>query len=283
MLDLLYRYRLLLSCGFFLFIALLLATVNARSPYRIDPVGVLFLEVMKPLQVGATVVVQGAGKILDQYRDLLSAHQNNEVLRSRLETLEQTQERLFELELANRRLERLLGLRTQSSDASIAARVIGRNPGTWTHTAVLDKGERHGIRKEMAVLTPVGVAGKIVSVSPHTSHLLLISSANSGVDALVQRSRVSGIVSGSIAGNCQLKYVQQGSDVVVGDGIITSGLDGVFPKGQKIGRVTRVTSRDNEMFQDIEVTLSAELAEIEEVLVVVPDVVRAGAEPFRNE
>ena len=83
--EILYRYRLFLSCGFFLFVALLLATVNARSPYRIDPVGVLFLEVMKPLQVGATIVVQGTGKFLDQYRDLLSVHQNNEALRARLE------------------------------------------------------------------------------------------------------------------------------------------------------------------------------------------------------
>ena len=283
MLEILYRYRLLLSCGFFLFVSLLLATVNARSPYRIDPVGVLFLEVMKPLQVGATIVVQGTGAVFDQYRDLLSVHQTNEVLRARLEALEQTQERLFELELANQRLELLLGLRAQSSDTSIAARVIGRNPGTWTHTAVLDKGERNGVQKEMAVLTPVGVVGKIVSVSPHAAHLLLISSANSGVDALVQRSRVSGIVSGSIDGNCQLKYVQQGGDVVVGDVIITSGLDGIFPKGQQIGRVTRVATRDDEIFQDIEVTLSAELAEIEEVLVVAPAVVRAGAEHFRNE
>ncbi len=283
MLDILSRYRLLLSCGFFLFVSLLLAAVNARSPYRIDPVGMLFLEMMKPLQVGATAVVQGTGKVFDQYRDLLSVHQTNEVLRVRLEALEQTQERLFELELANQRLELLLSLRAQSSDTSTAARVIGRNPGPWTHTAVLDKGKRHGIQKEMAVLTLAGVVGKIVSVSPHAAHLLLISSANSGVDALVQRSRVSGIVSGSIAGNCQLKYVQQGSDVVVGDVIITSGLDGVFPKGQQIGRVTGVASRDNEIFQDIEVTLSAELAEIEEVLVVAPAGVRAGAGHFRNE
>ena len=228
-------------------------------------------------------MVQGVGNALDHYRALRSVQQTNEALRARLEALEQTQGRLFELELANQRLELLLDLRTQSSDASIAARVIGRNPGTWTHTAVLDKGERHGIRKEMAVLTPAGVVGKIVSVSPHAAHLLLISAANSGVDALVQRSRVSGIVSGSIAGNCQLKYVQQGGDVVVGDVIITSGLDGVFPKGQQIGRVTRVTSRDDEIFQDIEVTLSAELAEIEEVLVVAPAVIRAGAEPFQNK
>ncbi len=283
MLEIFYRYRLLFSCGFFLFVALLLATVNARSPYRIDPVGVLFLEVMKPLQVGTTAVVQGTGRIFDQYRDLFSVHQTNEALRARLEALEQTQERLLELELANQRLELLLDLRAQSSDSAIAARVIGRNPGAWTHTAVLDKGEQHGIQKEMAVLTPAGVVGKIVSVSPQAAHLLLISSANSGIDARVQRSRVSGIVSGSIAGHCQLKYVQQGSDVMVGDVVITSGLDGVFPKGQLIGRVTRVASRDNEIFQDIEVALSAELAEIEEVLVVAPAVVRAGAERFRDE
>ena len=283
MLEVLYRYRLFLSCGFFLFAALLLATINARSPYRMDPVGVVFLEVMHPLQVGVATLVQGTRQVFGQYRDLLSVHQTNEVLRARLESLEQTQERLIELELANRRLELLLGLRMQSSGTPIAARVIGRNPGTWTHTAVLDKGERHGIQKGMAVLTPSGVVGQVMSTSPHAAHLLLISAANSGVDALVQRSRVSGIVSGTIAGNCRLKYIQRGSDVEVGDVIITSGLDGVFPKGQQIGHVVRVATRDDEMFQDVEVMLSAELAKIEEVLVVAPAVVRAGAGPLQNE
>ncbi len=283
MLEVLYRYRLFLSCGFFLFVSLLLATINARSPYRMDPVGVLFLEVMQPLQVGATALVQGTRKVFGQYHNLLSVHQTNEILRTRLESLEQMKERLMELELANQRLELLLGLRPQSSGTPIAARVIGRNPGTWTHTAVLDKGERHGIQKGMAVLTPAGVVGQVVSVGPHAAHLLLISAAHSGVDALVQRSRVSGIVSGAIVGNCQLKYVQRGSDVVVGDVIITSGLDGIFPKGQQIGRVTRVATRADEMFQDVEVMLSAELAKIEEVLVVAPAVVRAGAAHLRNE
>jgi rod shape-determining protein MreC len=281
--EVLHRYRLFLSCGFFLFVSLLLATINARSPYRMDPTGVLFLEVMQPLQVGVTALTQGTRKMLGQYRDLLSVHQTNKVLRARLESLEQMQERLVELELSNQRLELLLGLRAQSSGTPIAARVIGRNPGTWTHTAVLDKGERHGIQKGMAVLTPAGVVGQVVSVGPHASHLLLISAANSGVDALVQRSRVSGIVSGAIVGNCRLKYVQRDSDVEVGDVIITSGLDGVFPKGQQIGRVTRVATRDDEMFQDVEVVLSAELAKIEEVLVVAPAAIRAGAEHLRNE
>ena len=283
MLEVFYRYRVLLSCGFFFFVSLLLATINARSPYRMDPVGVLFLEVMQPLQVGVTALAQGTEKVWGQYRDLLSVHQTNEVLRARLVALEQMQQQLIELELANQRLELLLGLRTQSAGTPIAARVIGRNPGAWTHTAVLDKGDQDGIRKGMAVLTPAGVVGQVVSVGRHAAHILLISAANSGVDAFVQRSRVQGVVSGTIAGNCHLKYVQRGSDVQVGDAVITSGFDGVFPKGQQIGRVTRVATREDGMFQDVEVMLSAELTKIEEVLVVAPSVVRAGAEQFHGE
>lgn len=283
MLEVLHRYRILLSCGFILFISLLLATVNARSPYRMDPVGVLFLEVMQPFQVGLTALTQGSVKVWDQYRDLLSVHQTNEVLRARLAAFERMHKQLIELELANQRLELLLGLRAQALGSPIAARVIGRNPGAWTHTAVLDKGQRHGIRKGMAVLTPAGVVGQVVSVGPHAAHILLIAAPNSGIGALVQRSRVPGIVSGTLAGHCHLKYVQRGSDVQVGDVIITSGQDGIFPKGQQIGSVTRVTTRDDGMFQDLEVMLSAELAKIEEVLVVAPAVVRAGAERLGDE
>ena len=197
--------------------------------------------------------------------------------------LEQTQEAVTRIRVG----ESALGTFAGSTDAKLG--YVNCRPRDWTQSGDLDAhggvGQRGTARnpERNGGAHPGGCCRKIVSVSPHAAHLLLISSANSGVDALVQRSRVSGIVSGSIAGNCQLKYVQQGSDVAVGDVIITSGLDGVFPKGQQIGRVTRVATRDDKIFQDIEVTLSAELAEIEEVLVVAPTVVRAGAEPFRNE
>jgi len=283
MLEVLHRYRILLSCGSVLFISLLLAAVNTRSAYRLDPVGVLFLEVMQPLQGGLTALTQGSVKVWDQYRDLLSVHQTNEVLRARMAALGRMHEQLIELELANRRLELLLGLRAQAPGSPIAARVVGRNPGAWTYTAVLDKGERHGIRKRMAVLTPAGVVGQVVSAGPHAAHVLFISAPSSGIDALVQRSRVPGIVSGTLAGHCLLKYVQHGSDVQVGDVIITSGLDEIFPKGQPIGSVARVATRDDGLFQDIEVVLSAELAKIEEVLVVAPVVVRARAERLGGE
>lgn len=274
----LYRYRTLLSYGFFLLLALFLATVNFRSAYRLDPVGIVFLEIMYPFQVGATALARGVKNVWAEYRELLSVYETNQILRARLTALEQMQRGMVELERSNRRLERLLELRGQSSGVRTAARVIGRNSAPGTHTAVLDKGARHGIREGMAVLTAAGVVGRVVATSPHAAHILLISAANSGVDALVQRSRIPGIVSGSLTGRCRLKYVQRGSDVQVGDAIVTSGLDGVFPKGQHIGRVTRITTRDDEMFHDIEVVLSAEFARVEEVLVVASAAVRASAD-----
>jgi len=271
-----HRYRVVLSCGFFLVLSLFLAAVNSRAPYRVDPVGVLLLEVMHPFQLGATALSQRAERLWDGYLALWSLRQENVELRRRLETLQGVSQRAVELDLANRRLGKLLALRDELGVAAVAARVVGRSPTAWVHTVVLDKGERHGVSKGMAVLTPEGVVGQVVSVSAHAARVLLISDPNSGVDALVQRTRARGIVAGTIEGGCLLKYIQRGDDVAAGDTVITSGLDGIFPKGQLIGTVARVGKKDSRIFQDVEVILSAELAKVEEVLVVAPGVVRAG-------
>lgn len=272
----LHRYRVVLSCGLFLVISLVLATVNTRAPYSVDPVGVLLLEVMHPLQVGVSALSRGAGRIWDRYFALWSLGQENAALRQRVEELERAAQRAFELELATRRLEKLLALRDELGVPAVAARVVGRSPIAWVHTLVLDKGERHGVAKGMAVITPDGVVGQVVAVSAHTARVLLVSDPNSGVDVLVQRTRVRGIAAGTVEGNCVLKYIQRGDDVTVGDVVITSGLDGIFPKGLPVGVVTRVEAKDSRIFQDVEVLLSAELTKVEEVLVVAPGMVRAG-------
>ncbi len=273
---LLNRYRVILSCGFFLLLSLSLAAVNTRAPYRIDPVGVLLLEVMHPLQVGAAVVGRRAERLWERYVALWSVREQNEALRQRLEALAGMAQQALELDLSNRRLEKLLALRDELGVTAVAAHVVGRSPIAWARTVILDKGETHGITKGMAVLAPEGVVGKVMSVSAHTARVLLVSDPNSGVDALVQRTRTRGIAAGTIEGGCALKYVQRGDEVQVGDQVVTSGLDGTFPKGQLIGTVARVGTKDSRMFQDVEVMLSAELSKVEEVLVVTPGVVRAG-------
>src|SRR5215510_8054633 len=273
---LLSKYRVILSCGFFLLLSLFLAAVNTRAPYRIDPVGVLLLEVMHPLQVGVTAVSQRTERLWDRYVALWAVREQNEALRQRLEVLEGMAQQTRELGLTNQRLEKLLALREELGVTAVAAHVVGRSSVSWVQTVILDKGESHGLTKGMAVLVPEGVVGRVVSVSAHTARVQLVSDANSVVDALVQRTRAHGIAAGTIEGGCALKYVQRGDEVQVGDQVVTSGLDGVFPKGQLIGTVARVGMKDSRMFQDVEVMLSAELSKVEEVLVVAPVVVRAG-------
>jgi rod shape-determining protein MreC len=270
------RHRVILSCGFFLLLSLVLAAINTRATYQIDPVGVLLLEVMHPLQVGVTAMSQKVERVWDRYVSLWAVREQNEVLRQRLEALEGMAQQATELDLTNQRLEKLLTLREELGVNAVAAHVVGRSPVAWVQTVVLDKGESQGISKGMAVLVPEGVVGKVTTVSAHTARVQLISDPNSGVDSLVQRTRTRGIAAGTLEGGCTLKYVQRGDEVQVGDQVVTSGLDGIFPKGQLIGTVARVGTKDSRMFQDVEVMLSAELSKMEEVLVVAPGVVRAG-------
>lgn len=274
--DFLHKNRMFLSCGFFLVLSLVLTAVNSRAPYRIDPVGVLFLEVMHPLQLGVSALGRELTEVWDNYIALWRLREQNDELRRRLEAAETMAQRAVELHLDNQRLGTLLALQKEFGEAGVAARVVGRSPVAWVRTLVLDKGSWQGVEQGRAVLSPEGAVGQIVSASPHAARVLLLTDQNSGVDVLIQRSRVRAIVSGTLDGQCVLKYIQQGDDIKVGDVVITSGLDGIFPKGQMVGTIARVGATDRRMFQEVEVTLSAALDKVEEVLVVASDMVRAG-------
>lgn len=270
------RYRVFLSCGFFLLLSLVLASANTRTPYSVDPVGVILLEIMYPLQLGTTLALRGAEHLWERYLSLLALRQENDALRRQLQELQKAAQRAVELDLMNKRLEDLLLFKESLGGSAIAARVIGRSPLGWVHTVTLDKGERDGLRKDMAVVVPDGVVGRVVSVSPHAARVLLISDHSSGVDVLVQRTRVHGIAEGTVEGVCVLKYVHRADDVRVGDAVVTSGLDDIFPKGQLIGEVVRVERSANRLLQEVEVAPSVDFAKVEEVLVVPRFTPRAG-------
>jgi rod shape-determining protein MreC len=263
-----YRYRVTLSCSFFLAFSLLLATVNIRAPYRIDPVGVILLEVMYFPQLAVMWAEERVEQLWDRYVALWSLRRENEELRSRIEALEKTAQQATELDSANQRLSELLTLREELGGNAVAARIIGRSTLAWVKTAVLNKGASHGITKGMAVVVTNGVLGQVVSTSAHTARVLLVSDMSSAVDILVQRTRVRGIATGSPDGGGTLKYIERKEDIQIGDTLITSGLDGIFPKGQLLGTVTRVGAQGAHLFQEVEVKLSADLSKVEEVLVV---------------
>lgn len=262
------RYKVFISCGFFLALSMFLAMLNVSSPYRVDPVGVLLLEAMLPLQVGVTAASRGVERVWDSYFDLWSVRQDNDLLRQRVEELEQLAQRAVEVDLANQRLQRLLDLQAKIELPTVAARVIGRGPALWVNRIVLDKGTQQSMAKDMVVLVPEGIVGRVVSTSAHTARVLLASDPGSGIDALVQRTRDRGIVVGTGNGRGRLKYIPDGADVRVGDAVVASGLDGIFPKGYLIGSVVRIGMKDRGMFEDVEVRLHVEFTKLEEVLVV---------------
>jgi len=168
----------------------------------------------------------------------------------------------------NRHLQKLLEFRPHLPSGSITASIIGNSASSWFQSCLLDKGSADGIRKGMAVVTPLGVVGQVVSATSHSAKVLLITDANSGVDVLVQRTRARGIVSGSLENVTIMKYVKRSEDIQEGDRLITSGLDAVFPKGLMVGTVVKVRKQNLGLFQSVEVIPAVISSQTEEVLVV---------------
>ena len=267
MLEFLRRNRILLTTGLFLALAAGLVVRTSAVRYRSDPLSRLFLDAVVPLQRASSLVRETLAGGWRTLADLMRARTELVALRTRNRELEQQAVRMGEAELENARLKRLLDFRDTLTGDVIAARVVGRDATGLSRTITIDRGEANGVRKGAAVIVPEGTVGQIFLVSHHAARVLLISDHNSGVDAFVQRSRARGIVEGTVDGGCGLKFLKRTEDVQVGDLVVTSGLDGIFPKGLPVGRVTAVDKRGQGLFQYAEITPNADFDRLEEILV----------------
>ncbi len=177
-----------------------------------------------------------------------------------------------ELKQENERLKNLLQYQDTYSAyfETKTAAVIGRDPGNWFGFVILNKGSKDGIVKDMPVVTPSGLAGKVVTVSDKTSQVILITDPLSGVGALVQDSRVPGVLEGTTAGSdeTRLIHVPKDTQLTKGQVIITSGIGGTFPKGIPIGRIVKVSDEPTGLFKTAMVVPFADLNRLEEVLVI---------------
>ena len=268
MLAFLRKNQVPLSCCFCLLLSAYILTVGARGQLKNEPLGALLMWIMRPLQIAAQGTVNWISTVQESYDTLAGFRGENERLRKRIQALEVERQKLLEAQASNNRLTQLLELRSHLPGAAITASIIGHSVTSWFQSCLLDKGSADGVHKGMAVVTPLGVVGQVVSVTPRTAKVLLLTDANSGIDVLVQRTRARGIVSGSLENGTVLKYVKRSEDVQEGDRLITSGVDGVFPKSLLVGTVMKVVKQHIGLFQFIEVLPAVQPARIEEVLVV---------------
>jgi rod shape-determining protein MreC len=265
------KNQIFLSSCFCLILSLYILTAAARGQLKYDPIGPVLLWIIRPLQIGAQATTQWIQGIQNSYSMLSDYKSENEKLRTRIQQLEVERNRLLEAEATNRRLQQLLEFRSQLASVSITASIIANSASTWFKSCLLDRGSVDGVSKGMAVVTPLGVVGQVVAVTPRTAKVLLLTDPNSGVDVFVQRTRARGIVSGSLDNGTIMKYVKRTEDIQEGDRLVTSGLDGIFPKGIIVGAVTKVRKQTLGLFQSIEVVPAVSLARSEEVLIVKAD------------
>jgi rod shape-determining protein MreC len=268
MLAFLRRNQIFFSSCFCLLLSLYILTAAARGQIKNEPVGTLLMWILRPLQIAGQGSANWIKGFRNHYDTLAGFRSENERLRRRLQILEIERQRLLEAEATNRHLRQLLDFRSELPSGAITATIIASSASSWFQSCVISKGSADGVRKGMAVVTPLGVVGKVAAVTGRTAKVLLLTDPNSGIDVLVQRTRSRGIVSGSLESGTVLKYIKRSEDVQEGDRLVTSGLDSGFPKGLLVGTVIRVRKQNRGLFQSVEVWPAVQAARVEEVLVV---------------
>ena len=208
-------------------------------------------------------------------KELEGVREENKRLHLRVMELSLKNFWLNEERLENRRLRELLDFRSELKYKVIPADLVAAEPNRRHFSVLINKGSEEGIKRNMPVVNMHGLVGKTVDVSPHTSVVQLIIEPSFRVSALDQRSRVYGIIRPGSGFTLRLGNVPLTEDVEVGDGIISSGLGGIFPPGIRIGRVTAVESQESlskenfsfGIFKRINVKPSVDLSSLEEVFV----------------
>jgi len=207
------------------------------------------------------------GGIWHNYFYLRGVRAENRALKQEIERMRLEQVRVSQDADQARRLQALLAFKEQFISQTTAAQVIGSSGSEQSRTVYIDKGESDGVKPDMAVITADGIAGKVWRVFGSTSQVLLINDQTSGAGAILEKSRVQGILRGTPDGEIALEKVMSDETVTVGELVLTSGGERIFPKGLPVGRVTKV-SPGSELFLNIRVKPAISLSRLEEVLVV---------------
>lgn len=226
-----------------------------------------FSAVLNPLEKAHHEGLSTLAHLWDRYVWLIGVEAQRDSLMSRVRILEAKNSQLLEHERENLRLRALLHYVEATKHRGVAATVIGRDPSNWFDTIDIDRGKKHGVLPNLPVVDGRAIVGQTTSASSESAKVLLLTDSTSAIDAIVQSSRAPGIVEGTGSKYLLLKYVLKDQLVEVGDRVIASGLDGVFPKGTLIGVVTEVNSQAVGLFQEIRLAPSVDNRRLENVLV----------------
>ncbi|RJQ30544.1 MAG: rod shape-determining protein MreC [Peptococcaceae bacterium] len=259
---------------FFLSILVVFVLVSIRftSPEKAIPMKESLKDVFLPVQISLASLGRRVYDWVSAPVLFYKTAGHYRELEQKIAELEGQITQLTETKLENERLSRLLDYSQTAAGQYefITASVVGRDLGSWFGTVTLNKGTNSGIKKDMVVLTPDGLAGRVMSVSFYTSEVLLITDPRSGVSTLIQESRTPGIVEGITGDSGLVRMIHLPSDALVdvGQTIVTAGLGSIFPKGIPVGRVVAIRRESPGLFKSADIRPFADLNRLEEVLVI---------------
>jgi rod shape-determining protein MreC len=249
-------------------LGMFLSAYSSKHPEVGTGASRIILAITSPFQKVGVGAVSVLTSIVDKYVLLFNAERDRSVLELRVQSLEQQLVETKEVKAENIHLRTMLGMRDSLPLEGVVAQVIGASVTHWTDDIVIDRGNDDGVREGNPVLNEDGVVGRVTVVSRNSSRVLLVTDRRSGIDALVQSSRSRGVVEGLSDRRCLLQYVVMSDKVAVGDKVITSGLDGYFPRGLLLGTIQSTRGAGAGMFHSIEVKAAVDTRKIERVMVV---------------
>jgi rod shape-determining protein MreC len=262
------RHRSLTLLAGVIIAQVLLLAVQIKRERQVRLIRVWAVEMISPLQRIASWAIYGVENGWGGYIGLRRAQKDNEALHAEMDRLKVRNAELEGRALEADRLAALLNFRDAHSEVPmLAARVIGGSPDSNSLLLYINRGSRDGIHRDMGVITPDGVVGKILAVYPDASQVLLLGDKESGVGALLADTRTQGPVRGTGEPQLSLDYISNDEKVSVGEAVLTSGQDRIFPKDLPVGTVVEVTPDRKSPFMRIRVKPAAHLDRLEEVMI----------------
>lgn len=226
-----------------------------------------------PLQSASSKATGATSGFFQQIWNFRSTASENEQLKQRVATLETELNNARQAETENERLRTLLKLNEEIKITNVPARVIARDPSIWFNTITINRGSTSGISVNMPVVSGTGIVGRVITVSPFAAQVMLITDEKAGAGAVVGQLGQSGAL-GSVRGRADLgvgiiemRYVSGLEKVEVGDSVMTTGQDGIYPPGLNVGRVVDVKRGTATQAHQILIQPGAQLDHLEEVAV----------------
>jgi rod shape-determining protein MreC len=262
------EYRHYLASIFLAIIPLIALNAGGKAPtdfYWFDRVAIAM---SAPVQGAIAWTVDATWSVFENYTLLLRVRQNNFDLSQENRKLQNEIANFQEMVRENERLRHIVDFGLAIPGRKVVAQVIAQDVSAEFRVIRLAKGQRHGIERGMAVVTPEGIVGRVLRVTAEYADVLTLLDSSSAVDALVQRSRARGVIEGMTESTLLFKYLRRTDDIEIGDMVVSSGVGGLFPKGLVIGRVSRVERKNYGITQTVEVSPAVDFSKLEEVTVV---------------